>query len=277
MERIRAYDGATIGLHSSGSGPGVVVVHGGGVTIDVYARLAQRMASRLTVHRYDRRGRADAAPRTEPYAVEEDVADLAAVLEHTGARQVLGHSSGGFIALQAALSLPVDRLALYDAAVSIDGGFPTDWLDAARAAAHSGDTALGLALTTAGINGHTSASKLPLGVRVALCRLFLRTTIGRTMGGLLTTTLDESHQIHLHDGPASAWSGIGAEVLLAYGTAGPPYYADLNEVLARALAHARVLPVRRSGHDGLNRAPGRLVEPLVAFFTAAHAAGGTGG
>ena len=268
MEQIRAHDGAPIVLHTRGSGPGVVVVHGGGVTIDVYARLAERLGDRLTVHRYNRRGRADAAPRTEPYAVTEDVADLAAVLEHTGARNVIGHSSGGFIALEAARHLPLDRLALYDAAVSIDGGFPAGWLDAARAAARDGDTALGLALTTGGINTHSAASRLPLGLRVALCRAFLRTAIGQTMGALLPSTLEESHQIRLHDGPATTWSGVGASVLLTYGTAGPPYYARLNEELARALPRARLLPVRRCGHDGLNRAPRRLVEPLTAFFTA---------
>lgn len=269
MERIRAQDGATIAVHSSGSGPGVVLVHGGGVTVDVYARLARRLSERVTVHLYNRRGRADAAPRTEPYRVEEDVDDLAAVLAHTGARQVIGHSSGGFIALRAALRLPLDRLALYYAAVSIDGGFPVGWLDAARAAARAGDLARSMALTTAGINTHSPASRLPLGLRMALCRAFLRTPVGRTMGGLLTTTLDESHQIRLHDGPATSWSAVTAEVLLTYGAAGPPYYAGLNDALARALPRARVLPIRGSGHDGLNRAPRRLVEPLLAFLTGA--------
>lgn len=270
MEGVPAHDGARIALHSSGSGPGVVVVHGGGVTIDVYGRLARRLADHLTVHLYNRRGRADAAPRTEPYTVEEDVADLAAVLEHTGARYVIAHSSGGFIALRAALRLPVDRLALYDAAVSINGGFPADWLEAAQAAARAGDIALSLAITTAGINGHSPASKLPLPVRVALCRAFLRTNIGQTMGGLLPTTLDESQQIHVHDGPAQTWSAVSAEVLLTYGASGPPYYAHLNDELATALEHARVLPVRRCGHDGVNRAPRRLITPLVEFFTAAR-------
>jgi pimeloyl-ACP methyl ester carboxylesterase len=266
MERIRAHDGATIALHSSGSGPGVVIVHGGGVTIDVYARLAQRLADGLTVHLYNRRGRADAAPRTEPYTIEEDTDDLAAVVEHTGARRVIGHSSGGFIALQAALRLPIDRLALYDAAVSIDGGFPTDWLDAARAAARNGDTALSMAVTTGGINTQAATSKLALSLRVALCRAFLHTSVGKTMGGLLSATLDESHQIHLHDSPATAWSTITADVLLIYGADGPPYYAELNHQLASALPHARVLPIPRSGHDGLNRAPRRLIAPLEQFL-----------
>ncbi|MBY8874551.1 alpha/beta hydrolase [Micromonospora sp. PLK6-60] len=268
MERITAPDGATIVLHSTGSGPGIVVVHGGGVTIGVYRRLADRLADRFTVHRYNRRGRADAAPRAEPYTVDQDVHDLAAVLTHTGAGNVIGHSSGGFIALRAAQRLPVRRLALYDAAVSIDGGFPVGWLDAARAAAAAGDLARAMALTGAGINTHSPTARLPLGVQIALSRAFLRTPIGRTMGALLRTTLDETHQIRLHDGPADQWSGVTAETLLAYGAAGPPYYAGLNAALAGALPRARVLPVPRSGHDGLNRAPRRLVEPLTEFLAA---------
>jgi pimeloyl-ACP methyl ester carboxylesterase len=268
MERITAPDGQQIVLHSSGSGPGIVVVHGGGVTIDVYRRLAAALADRFTVHRYNRRGRADAAPRSQPYTVDQEIDDLAAVLQHTGTGNVIGHSSGGFIALQAALRLPIDRLALYDAAVSVDGSFPSAWLDGARAAARAGDTARAMALTGAGINTHLAAAKLPLAVQVAFCRLFLRTPIGRTMGDLLTMTLDESQLIRLHDGPAGQWAGVGAEVLLACGAGGPAYYQRSNEALARALPRARTLRIPRSGHDAINRAHPRLVEPLAAFFAA---------
>ncbi len=88
------------------------------------------------------------------------------------------------------------------------------------------------------------------------------------MGALLPTTLDESHEIRLHDGPAASWSGVTADALLAHGTAGPPYYVGLNDELARALPSARVLPIPGSGHDGLNRAPRRLVEPLADVFAA---------
>jgi pimeloyl-ACP methyl ester carboxylesterase len=268
MERITARDGATIVLHSTGNGPGIVVVHGGGVTIGIYRRLASKLADRFTVHLYNRRGREDAAPRKEPYTFDQDIDDLAAVLEHTGAHNVIGHSSGGFIALQAALRLPIDRLALYDAAISIDGGLPGEWLDAARQAARDGHIARSLAITAGGINTHSAVARLPLGIRVAMCRVFLRTPIGRMMGGLLAMTLDESQQIGLHDGPAEQWSGVNADVLLTYGVAGPPYYAGLNQMLARALPRARVLPIPRSGHDGLNRAPRRLIEPLAEFFAA---------
>ncbi|GGO20075.1 alpha/beta fold hydrolase [Micromonospora parathelypteridis] len=268
MERISARDGASIVLHSTGHGPGIVVVHGGGVTIDVYRRLATALADRFTVHLYNRRGRADAPPRSLPYTFEQDIDDLAVVLEHTGSDNVIGHSSGGFIALKAALRLPIDRLALYDAAVCVDGGFPSAWLAPAQAALRAGDIARALAITSAGINPQMAAGKLPLGVQIAIIRAFMRTRIGRTMGELLPMTLDESALIQAHDGPASQWAGVTAEVLLTCGADGPPYYLDLNAALARALPRARTLTIPRSGHDAINRAYPRMVEPLADFFAA---------
>ncbi|MFI5493639.1 alpha/beta fold hydrolase [Actinoplanes sp. NPDC051859] len=268
MERIGTVDGAQVVVHSTGQGPGIVVVHGGGVTIDQYRRLAAALADRFTVHLYNRRGRADAPPRIEPYSADQEVDDLSAVLAHTGAHNVIGHSAGGFFALQAALRLPIARLALYDGAVSVNSNFPTDWLPAARAAARSGDTALAMALTSAGINTQSAATRLPLRAQVAICKLFLRTPIGRDMGSLLEMTLDESEQIRLHDGPPEQWAGVTAEVLLACGGSGPSYYVRNNEDLARAMPHARSLVVPRCGHDAINRAPHRLVEPLAEFFTA---------
>ncbi|GIF52442.1 pimeloyl-ACP methyl ester carboxylesterase [Asanoa ferruginea] len=268
MERITARDGATIVLHSTGAGPGIVVVHGGGVDISIYHRLAAALADRFTVHLYNRRGRADAPPRTSPYTFDEDIDDLAAVLDHTGAGNVIGHSSGGFIALTAALRLPIARLALYDAAISIDGSFPAAWLGAARAAAAAGDIARAMALTAGGINTHQVTSRWPLPVQTAICRLFLRTPIGRMMGDLLPMTLDESALIHAADSPASRWAAVTAEVLLACGANGPRYYAPANEALARTIPRARTLEIPRSGHDAINRAHPRMIDPLATFFGA---------
>jgi pimeloyl-ACP methyl ester carboxylesterase len=269
VQRVPAADGAEIVLHSIGIGPGIIVVHGGGVTIEVYRRLALRLADRFTVHLYNRRGRADAAARAEPYDGEQDIDDLATLLTHTGARNVIGHSGGGFIALRAAVRrLPIGRLALYDPAVQVNSITPFAWVPAAKEAARSGDTARAMAITGAGVNTHSAASRLPLGVRVAICRLFLRTRIGRTMSELLPTTLDETTMIVRHDGPPDQWAGIAAEVLLACGADGPPYYPPTIEALAGVMPHARTMVVPRASHDALNRAPRHLVDALAEFFTA---------
>jgi pimeloyl-ACP methyl ester carboxylesterase len=258
-------------LHTTGAGPGIIVLHGGGVTIDIYRRLAAALAGRFTVHLYNRRGRGDAPPRSQPYTLQQDVDDLAAVMERTGTRNVLAHSGGGLVALQASLDVPVDRLALYDAVIPVAGTLPFGgWLDDARAAARDGDIARALALTGAGLNTNSAAVRLPLGAQTAMCRAYLRTPYGRMMGGLLPSTLDDCDEILRHEGPASRWSGTTAtEVLLARGANSAPYYGPINEALAEALPRARSLRIPRSGHDAINRARRRLVRPLAEFFASA--------
>jgi pimeloyl-ACP methyl ester carboxylesterase len=264
---IETRDGARIPLHTTGTGPDLVVVHGGGVTIDIYRRLAARLADRFTVHLYNRRGRADAPPRSEPYSMQEDIDDLGAVLAHTGAVDVLGHSGGAVVALEAARQqVPMRRLAAYDVPLQVDGLFPVDWLPGARAAARAGDTARALALVGAGLNTQSVAGKLPVGVQVAITKMFLRTPIGRMMGDLVAMTLDESASINEHSGPASRWAGITAEVLLVCGEKGPPYYPRIHGALAAVIPGARTLEIPGSQHDGLARATPRLVEPFAEFF-----------
>jgi pimeloyl-ACP methyl ester carboxylesterase len=264
---IEMRDGARIPLHTTGSGPDLVVVHGGGVTIEIYRRLAARLAGRFTVHLYNRRGRADAPPRSVPYSIQEDVDDLAQILAHTGAVDVLGHSGGAVVAIEAARQqVPMRRLAVYDVPLPVDGLFPADWLPAARAAAQAGDTARALALVGAGLNTQSAAGKLPVGVQVAITRMFLRTPIGRMMGDLVAMTLDESAAISELVGPASRWAGITAEVLLVCGASGPPYYPRIHGALAAVIPGARTLEISGSTHDGLARATPKIVEPFAEFF-----------
>ncbi|WP_433280959.1 alpha/beta fold hydrolase [Micromonospora sp. CA-244673] len=268
MERITAPDGAGIVLHSRGSGPDLVLVHGGGVTIHEYRRLVARLADRFTVHLYNRRGRADAAPRREPYTVEQEIDDLGAVLAHTGARRAIGHSYGAFVVLRAALRLPLDRIALYDLPLRLAGhGLPTAFLDPAEEAIRAGNPARALAIVGAGVNPHSPASRLPLVVRTAICRAFLRTEVGRTMGSLVGMTLAESRQVQAHEGPAEEYAGIAAEVLLVSGARAAPYFTEINDLLAAALPRARTLLIPGSAHNGIAVAPPKLVDPIAAFFT----------
>ncbi|MFJ8578060.1 alpha/beta fold hydrolase [Micromonospora sp. NPDC093277] len=267
MTRITAPDGASIVLHTTGTGPDIVVVHGGGVTIDEYRRLAARLAERFTVHLYNRRGRADAAPRREPYTVEQEIDDLGAVLAHTGARRAVGHSYGAFVVLRAALRLPLDQVVVYDLPLCISGhGIPMAFLDPAEEAVRAGHLARAMAIVGAGVNPQDPASRLPLGVQTAICRLFLRTPIGRKMGALLQMTLRESRQIQAHEGPAEQYAGITAEVLLACGAKAAPWYAEVNELLADVLPRARTLQVPRCAHNGIAVAPPRLVDPIAEFL-----------
>ena len=50
---ITSSDDAPITVHTVGSGPAVVVLHGAGVSVRDYRRLAQRLGAGCTVHLYN--------------------------------------------------------------------------------------------------------------------------------------------------------------------------------------------------------------------------------
>jgi pimeloyl-ACP methyl ester carboxylesterase len=114
-------DGTHIAYERSGDGPAVVLVSGAMSTGATMAPLAAELSGRCDVTVYDRRGRGRSGD-TEPYAVEREVEDLAAVIEAVGGEVSLyGISSGGALVLRAAASgLPVRRVAVYEVPYAMD-------------------------------------------------------------------------------------------------------------------------------------------------------------
>ena len=114
METVTSTDGTTIAFDRLGSGPPVVLVCGGSVDRTANAAIAQELASDFTVFNYDRRGRGDSGD-TLPYAIDREVEDIEAVIGAAGGLAFLwGSSSGAVLALIAAESVPVTKLALWE-------------------------------------------------------------------------------------------------------------------------------------------------------------------
>jgi pimeloyl-ACP methyl ester carboxylesterase len=122
METVRSADGTTIAFDRLGEGPPVVLVCGGSVDRSDDAPVAERLASSFTVFNYDRRGRGDSGD-TQPYAIEREVEDAAAVIQAAGGTANLwGSSSGAALALICAeQGLPVSKLALWEPPYIPDG------------------------------------------------------------------------------------------------------------------------------------------------------------
>ncbi|RIX30523.1 alpha/beta fold hydrolase [Amnibacterium setariae] len=255
-------------VRTEGTGPGVVVLHGGGIDSREYGRLARVLGERCTVHRYDRRGRVGAPPLRPGHDVEVDVDDLARILEATGARRLLAHSGGAFVALRAALRLPVERLALYDPAVSIDGSTPTAWFEPFRAAVAAGDVPRAMALAGEGADPDAALARLPMPVRIAICRVLLRTPVGRRMGEGLPTAVTEVGQIIAHDGPASAYAGVTADSLLVAGARSAASFGRVCDALAAAMPRARSLRIAGAAHEAINVARPAFVAPFADFLAA---------
>ncbi|MFE5190703.1 alpha/beta fold hydrolase [Streptomyces sp. NPDC056628] len=117
-------DGTSLAYATRGEGPPVILVSGAMSTGDTVAPLAEALADRCTAVVYDRRGRGESGD-TQPYTVEREVEDLAALIDAVGGEAALyGVSSGGALALRAAASgLPVPRLAVYEVPFAVyEGG-----------------------------------------------------------------------------------------------------------------------------------------------------------
>jgi pimeloyl-ACP methyl ester carboxylesterase len=123
METTKSADGTVIAYEQTGDGPPLVVAVGAFCDRRTFVP-SPGLTSRFTVYTYDRRGRGDSGD-TQPYAVEREVEDLAAVVSAADAGSgvfAYGHSSGGALVLRAAAAgVPLTAVASYEAPFIVPG------------------------------------------------------------------------------------------------------------------------------------------------------------
>lgn len=128
MQTVTSADGTTIAYDRTGAGPVVILIAGamGHRKFKKMEELAAALAPRCTVINYDRRGRGDsteATPFDHATALGREIEDLRALIDAEGGRTTLwGWSSGGALALRAAMAMPerVERVAVYEIPFIVD-------------------------------------------------------------------------------------------------------------------------------------------------------------
>ena len=124
-------DGTRIAYAAAGTGPPLVIVEGalGHRRLGAAKALSNALTNHLTVYAYDRRGRGESEPGRSVYERQREVEDLGAVIAAAGGTAaVLGHSSGGALALEAARQgAQMTKLIVYEVPFILDGSHqPTD-------------------------------------------------------------------------------------------------------------------------------------------------------
>ncbi|HKY33256.1 MAG TPA: alpha/beta hydrolase [Candidatus Polarisedimenticolia bacterium] len=112
---VASRDGTRLAVECSGSGPELLLVHGGVGDRTRWTPLFPLLSSRFTVCAMDRRGRGGSGDAVQ-YSIRREAEDIAAVVEsRAGPVAVLGHSYGGICALEAAfLTGRISKLLLYE-------------------------------------------------------------------------------------------------------------------------------------------------------------------
>ncbi|ACG72851.1 alpha/beta hydrolase fold [Anaeromyxobacter sp. K] len=114
-------------------GPPLVLLHGGGSSIDTsFASLLPALARHRRVIAFDQQGHGRTADLPDrPFTFEQSADDAAALLRHLGVARadLLGFSNGGTIALRVAVRHPalVRRLVVASTLVRRDGLAPQAW------------------------------------------------------------------------------------------------------------------------------------------------------
>lgn len=272
-ENIRTPDGGTLELFSTGAelasaGSGVVIVPPSMVTAADYAKFAQKLSAALgrPVHTFNRRGRGSSSPQPEDYTLDVDIRDLDTVMKHTSSTDVFGHSFGGAVALHAARTLPVERLAVYDPAVSVNHSVKADWTAEYERATASGDDDRALAVLNKGLETGGALSRMPLSMLTIANKLTAGTHMGKQMRELMRTGVREIKAIIAADMPAEPFLALPLETLIIVGEKSPAYFGVACGQIHDVLSGSSYTILPGFGHDGVLKAPDKLITELRDFF-----------
>jgi pimeloyl-ACP methyl ester carboxylesterase len=272
---VSSADATVIGYRRLGSGPAVILLHGGMQAAQHLMKLAGALSGEFTVYVPDRRGRGLSGPHGDDYSVTREVEDVQALVTATGASRIFGLSSGGLVALATARVTPVlDRVALYEPPLSVHWSVPTDWVPRYEREIASGETAAAVVTVLKGLGVEPVLGRIPRFVLTPLTPIALRAAQRElpeddvSIEKLAPTHHYDMQLIREMADTAKDYTALGSQVLLLDGAKSPAYLHLAVDALSAVLPHARRITfpgLRHSGPDD-DGAPSRVAEPLRDFF-----------
>jgi pimeloyl-ACP methyl ester carboxylesterase len=261
---VGSSDGTPIACFEAGSGPPLVLVHGTAGDHTTFRVVGPMFvaAGRATVG-VDRRGRGGSGD-TEPYAIEREFEDVAAVADalasETGAAiDVVGHSYGGRTALGAALLTDaIARVVCYEGAPTPSGAsyHPAGIEDRLREHLDRGDRDGALAAFMTGVVGMPAAD-------LAAYRADPVWPVRAAAAGTILRELEAETD------PAASLDALGAvrqPVLQVLGGASLPVFRAATEALDARLADSRVRVIDGARHAAHHTHPDAFVAAVRTFL-----------
>jgi pimeloyl-ACP methyl ester carboxylesterase len=251
-------DETTIGCFVSGSGPPLVLVHGTAADHGRWAPILPVLERRLTVYAFDRRGRG-ASGVGEPYAIEREFEDVAAVVDGIGGPvDVLGHSYGALCALEAArLTRHIRRLVLYEPPISTgEPGYPAGMVERLER------------LLAAGEEDGVVSTVLSELFRVPAASLERLRTLPAWRGRVdaAPSIVRELKAHRRYELRTEAFRDVKVPTRLLLGGASPPFFKAALDKVQVALPQASVAVLPGQTHSAIDMAPELFANEVLSFL-----------
>jgi pimeloyl-ACP methyl ester carboxylesterase len=243
-------------LVDEGMGQAILVLHGGMGDSGTWSPVTDLLRDRFRTVRLHRRQYRLDVPRKVTMA--DEVEQVRGVAERLDRPVLVGHSSGGVLALEALTADPglYRGAVLYEPPVVVGEPLGGAKLVPARAALArgKGGTAFGIFLRdVAGYNRVLS--------RVAAFALNRKPALR----GTIERQLDDNDAIDGLGNRLSAYAKIDLPVLLLAGDRSPAHLGTRLEALRQALPHAERVIMHGQGHNAASKAPDRVAAAITRF------------
>lgn len=241
-------DGTKIAYETIGSGPAIVLVDGAMCDRSMgHARaLSAELADHFTVYAYDRRGRGESGPGTNPYHADREIEDLDAMIEAAGgSAHVFAASSGAHLSLLAAArGTKINKLVAYEAPYVVDDSRTPNAADLPQqvqrmlAEGRNGDA----------VKAFLRAVGLP-GPMIALMRFM---PAWKQMCALATTVPNDlSMVVPFQQGrpiPADLRTGVEQDTLVIAGGKSPQWLTSAQAAVVAELPHGQLITLPGQTH-----------------------------
>ncbi len=281
---VTSKDGTTVGYRQMGSGPGLILLHGGISSSQYLMKLGALLSDEFTLYIPDRRGRGLSGPFGNNYGLKREVEDLDAVLKKTNAHYIFGASSGGLISLEASITLrTIHKIALYEPVVYVNKSEMDRFNDIVqRFDQELAEGDLTTAMVTS-LNVYTKLDPeekssliyhLPSLIWKPIFRLILevdeRNVKGDdvTLKDLMPTLKFDVQLVNETEGKIENFKEVKAEILLLNGGKSPIFLKNSIEALKKVLPKVKHIELQGLDHDSAQNygKPEIIAQEIKSFY-----------
>ena len=258
--RVTSRDGTRLAYLEMGTGPTIVLVHGGLGTGLGWLAVAPILSRRYRLILLDRRAHGSSEPGRTPYSLEKEAEDVLGVCEATGPIAALfGHSYGAVVALHAALNSRsglIPRLILYEPPLPVDEPFGGAFKDEFRQMVEAGDYEASL------------IRYLPnFGTRREDVEALRTLPTWATIVALAPTAVAELEAVDAIGSGLERYRDLEMPTLLLLGSETPANLRNATNALAAAIPQARKVLLEGQAHHATVYAPELVAEQVVRFVS----------